>query len=93
MPIDPVVEAQKLRRERRAALRVLLVSGPITVVGVLVLVFGDAHLSPRMGSLLGVPVIAAFVVSFVAVALLSGIQSRDLANRFRPGSARAYDDE
>jgi hypothetical protein len=37
--------------------------------------------------------VLAFFVSLVAVALLSGNQSRDFRNRFRPGSARAYEDE
>jgi uncharacterized membrane protein YfcA len=91
--IDPVEEAARLRVQRRAYWRVLRLSGPVTALGILTLVFGGTRLPEKLHEWLAVPTVLAFFVSLVAVALLSGNQSRDFRNRFRPGSARAYEDE
>jgi hypothetical protein len=93
MIVDPAVELAKLRRERRAVIRVLRVSGPIAALGMLMLFFADSHLSDAVLELIALPTFVAFIVTFIALALLGGIRGRDIANRFRPGSARAYDDE
>jgi uncharacterized membrane protein YfcA len=93
MAIDPGEEAARLRAQRRAYWRVLRISGPVTALGIPALVFGGTRLPERLREWLAVPIVLAFFVSFVALALLGGNRSRDFQNRRRSGSARAYEDE
>jgi hypothetical protein len=93
MTVDPAVELANLRRERRGVLRVLRVSGPVTAIGMVTLFIAGPHLANRALDMVALPTILGFFVTFTALARLGNIRGRDLVNRFRPGSARAYDDE
>ena len=91
--VDPVAEAAKLRRERRTIWRVVRVSGPITILGVAVLIPAGDRLPPAIVNAIATLTVAAFFVTFASFAFLGGNRYRDIVNRFRPGSARAYEKE
>jgi hypothetical protein len=93
MSIDPVAEAKRLRAQRRSMWRVARVSSPIAVLGIAMVILGDSRLPPSVVAIVALPAAAASFVTLFALFSLPGNLGRDIANRFRPGSASAYDDE
>ena len=90
---DPVAIAKSLRAQRRVAVRILLVTLPIAVPGIVLLIFADGLFPPKVEEVIVSIVGIVFLVAWCAMIAFLFIHARDLRNRFRAGSAAAYDDK
>jgi hypothetical protein len=90
---SPVAIAQRLRAQKRVALRIAFVTLPIAIPGILLLVFADDWFPPSVSEVVAGIAGVLFLIGWFAVMALAVIRFRDFRNRLRSGSAAAYEDE
>lgn len=94
MSADPVAIAARLHRQMAPFRRIVRVTGPVVVLGMPLLIALVALGAPEMlTNILGIPVLLAFLVTWVSLLALWVLGLRNFRNMFRPGSAQAYDAE
>jgi len=93
MATDPTAVARRIRTQRRILTRILRVSIPIMLLGVAAaFALGERVAETRMNVVI-IPTLLAFFVSWLSILALWVLGVRDMRNKFRPGSAGAYEDD
>ena len=90
MSNNPIEIADRIRRQRRVLRRVLWVSLPIALTGIVIVFAAQSRVTESLMNLVIVPTFLGFIASWLSFWGLWILGIRDFRNMFRPGSAEAY---